>query len=88
MNETPDGADVLDKAQDLFNTQTPPDSNTDDQVDHIHNDDGSVTTTITPAESASQAEETQEKAPKADAPAAETPKTDAPTAEVMETENN
>ena len=88
VNETPDGADVLDKAQDLFNTQTPPESNTDDQVDHIHNDDGSVTTTITPAESASQAEETQEKAPKADAPAAETPKTDAPTAEVMETENN
>lgn len=88
VDKIPDGADVLDKAQDLFVTQTPPESNTDDQVDHIHNDDGSVTTTITPAESASQAEETQEKAPKADAPAAETPKTDAPTAEVMETENN
>ena len=78
VNKIPDGADVLNKAQDLFDTQTPPESNTDDQVDHTHNDDGSVTTTITPAESASQTEENQ----------GETPKADAPTAEVMETENN
>lgn len=101
VNEIPGGADVLNKAQDLFNTQTPPESNTDDQIDHIHNDDGSVTTTITPAESASQAEETQEEAPKAEEivveetaseeAAAETPKAeeaaaDAPKAEETKTE--
>lgn len=70
VDKIPDGADVLDQAQDIFDTQTPPESNTDDQIECVPAPDGSFEIIVTPDESVSQAEETMPQEPATEVPEA------------------
>ncbi len=71
--EIPGAAEVIEETEEIFETQTPPESNTTDKILHEHLPDGSTVTEINP--------EQTEEAPETEAPAAEAPTAEAPAAE-------